>query len=180
LLFELDEWMRSGKETGEYRLEWRQLYFFRRMCITVIGISSVIDTLSADKDFKAILKRRSKEFIRDWESLKKGIKQAVEVIKPIRHQISAHVEMKPTEEALKQMQVVPRSGLLQIHSDRPVKTHYKFTDELLMGIIFKDIPPDDQGKVAEEMADKFTSGVGHIFGIIDTLFLTYASERGLI
>ena len=77
------------------------------------------------------------------------------------------------------MDEVQRSGFLQISFETEVNTHYKFTDELLIGIMFKDIPPDDQERVAEERVDKFIPAVQPILRMVDSIFSYYEKERRL-
>jgi hypothetical protein len=180
-LFELEEWIKSQSVPlgDEFQAAWRQLYFFRRMCVTVIEIRNAIETLSAEREFKEFLKRQPRDLLKRWNSFKKDLCQALDIIDPVRHEVSAHIKLSSIKQALKQMDEVQRSGLLQISKERPARTHYKFTDELLIGIMFKDIPPDDQEKVAKERVDKFIPGVHNILRVIDSIFSYYAGERGL-
>jgi hypothetical protein len=178
-LFELEQWIKSESVRDEFEPAWRQLYFFRRMCITVIEIRNAVETLSREQDFKDFLKRLPKELLKLWNSFKKDLDQAFDIVNSVIYGVSAHIKQESVKQALKQMDEVQRSGFLQISFEMPVKTHYKFTDELLIGIMFKDIPPDDQERVAKERVDKFIPAVQPILRMIDDIFSYYAKEKRL-
>lgn len=178
-LFELEQWIKSESVRDEFKRAWRQLYFFRRMCITVIEIRNAVETLSKEQDFKDFLKRLPKELLKRWDSFKKDLDQALDIVNSVRHGVSAHIKQESVKQALKQMDEVQRSGFLQISFETEVNTHYKFTDELLIGIMFKDIPPDDQERVAEERVDKFIPAVQPILRMVDSIFSYYEKERRL-
>jgi hypothetical protein len=162
----------------EYGPAWRQLYFFRGMCHTSREIQSVIQGLSKEEDFKQFLKKQPKDFVRDFNSLKINLNKALNTIEAVRDEITAHIKQTSTQQALENMSE-KRSGFLQVSFESPRKTHYKFTGELLLAIMFKDIPPEHQQEEAIERINLFVNGVQNLLQMVDILFFSYAKERGL-
>jgi hypothetical protein len=180
-LFELQTWIESELVPidDEYGPDWRRLYFFRRMCVTVKEICTALEALLMKKEFKHFLRRQPNDFVKNFKSFKMALNRALDTIDPIRDEISAHIKQSSIEQALRQMRDAQRSGRLQISFEKPSKTHYKFTDELLMAIMFKDIPPSKQEEEAKERVDIFLLGVKDILETVDMIFHFYARERGL-
>ena len=145
-LFELQGAIESQsiQMKDEYGPAWRQLYFFRGLCHTAREIQSVVEGM-AQKNFKHFLSKQSSDFVKYFDRFKAGLNQALKTIEMIRDEITAHILQGPTAIALENMSD-KREGILQISSQTPTRTHYKFTGELLLAIMFKDISAEDQEK----------------------------------
>jgi len=179
--FELQGFLGSTSvpANDEYGVAWRQLYFFRRMCHAAREAQSVIERLSQDAAFKRFLRRRHPTFVKDFKKFKKDLAIALDIIETIGDEIAAHVKELPMKQALQSMSD-QRSGFLQVSSEGPRGTHYKFTGELLMSVMFREIPSEQQETVAIERADRFIKAVEKLLLMIDMIFISYAKERGLI
>jgi len=180
-LFEFEEYIKSRDVPvqDEYGPDWRQTYFFRRMCVTLREIRSACEELSKeDRAFKRIL-RHSQTFAKYWRDFKTKLNSAMSVILPVRDAVSAHISLSALQAALNQMSGAERFGFLQISSERPVKTHYKFTDELLVAMMLKDVAPEDQEREARERANKFLPPIENLLDMMHALFSWYVNERGL-
>lgn len=181
-LFELQGFVESHSVPieDEYGTDWRQLYFFRRMCTTVKEVRNAIEVLSKEsKEFKQFLKEQPTDLVKHVDSFKADLNRALKTIDTVRNEVSAHIKQSSIEQALNKMRDEQRSGVLQISFEMPAKTHYKFTVELLMAIMLKDVPPDNQEKEAKERVDKFIPAVQNLLEMINMIFSFYAKERVL-
>ena len=104
-LFELEEYVGaiSAPLEDEYGPTWRQLYFLRRMCVTLKEVRSACEDLSINEEFKRFLDIQPESFVKDWRRFKADLKRAMSMIQPVRDQVSAHIKQSSIEQALRQM-----------------------------------------------------------------------------
>ncbi len=114
-----------------------------------------------------------------FKQLKKNLNAAFKIIKNIRNDVGAHVQEVPVGSALLNMSH-ERSGFFQISNYKPSKTHYKFTKELIMAVMFRDIPDDQQLDKAQEIIGLFINAIENILSAIDSIFDAYARDRRLL
>jgi hypothetical protein len=179
-LFEL----RMGVESkslpmgDDHRHTWRLLYFFRRMSNTVTEIQTVLERMSANADFKYLLQAQGSNFKNGLKKYKANLRSALDTIKTIRNDTAAHILETSLHQAIKNMDY-SQSGFLQISFEDIKDTHYRFTEELLTAIMFKDTPPQDQEKKAIEIIEKFLGAIEGLLLWIDQIFSAYIGERHL-
>lgn len=181
LMFEF-ECGRDNKSTplgDEYGSSYRQVYYFIRMCGTLREISSAINSIFGDNDYKKI-ERRNRDLKIEMDELKTGMESSISLIKDIRDNIGAHIQEKAVQQALQSMDI-DRAGFLQMPKRLiPSKMHYKFTGELLMAILFRDTPGKKQLNKAKEIVNALVNPLSKLFHRIDLLFVCYARERKLL
>lgn len=157
---------------------WRLLYYFRRISNTVTEIQTVLERMSASADFKHLLRAQNGNFENGLKKYKAKLRFALDTIKTIRNDTAAHILETSLHLAIKNMDH-SHSGFLQISFEDIKDTHYRFTEELLTAIMFKDTPPKDQEKKAIEIIEKFLGVIEKLLLWIDQIFSAYIKERHL-
>jgi hypothetical protein len=181
-LFELSSWVeaKSVPFEDEFGATSRRMYFFRMMCITLKELRSACVSISKCADFKSFLKSQPKELKDCWCRFKINLDQTIDVIDPLRDEVSAHIKQASIEQALREMKNAERSGILQVSFERPVKTHYKFTGELLMAVILRGVPVDKQEEELKQRIDRIMPALEDLLVTINNLFESYVVYKGLI
>jgi hypothetical protein len=181
LMFEFNCAKESRNVTTKdnYGSSWGRLYFFRKMSNTLLEIRKAIETIAPDKKFKLFLRNQSPDFKKEFKQLQSNLNSTKDIIKDIRDNIGTHINSAPVNKALQTMSN-ERSGFLQISWDNPQKTHYKFAEELIMAVMFRDTPDEQQMNKANEIMDALTKVMTELFVRLDMLFFTYARDRKLI
>ncbi len=165
------------KNPKEYDNDWRSLYFFRKMHITVTELRSAIERLSMDEPFQAFLNEHPNTFRREFDVLKNKLNSTFKGIKGLRSDVGAHILEQPVHQALQNMSS-ERRGFFQLSSIYPRKTHYEFTSELIMAIILRD--SNDEERKAKSIIEALMSTFDKLFERIDRLFVAYLKHRRLI
>src|SRR4030042_3597532 len=164
-------------ETDEYGYEWRLMYFFRKISITLSEILSTIDGLSKDKNFKIFLAKKSANFKNDFDQLKKNLNSAKVTIREIRGNVGgAHIHQKSVEDALRNM-APERSGVLQVSPQTPTKTPYKFTNGLLFTLMVRDVSGEQEEIKMKKIINQILDVLKKLLPRIDLLFSKYAKDR---
>ena len=166
-------------DAGNYDESWIMVYFFRKMFITISEIRSAIEALSNDIDFKIFLKKQSLPFRHGFEEIKRNLLSTSDIIKEIRNTLSGHIKQDCICDALQTMDY-DRHGIIQISREGPRKTHYKFTGELIMAVMLRNIPNDRQNKRANEIVETFLKSTDKLFPRIDFLIIGYGKYRQLL
>ena len=163
----------------DFGVAWRKVYFLRKMFSTLAEMHSAIEHLSCDKNFKAFKQKQPIYFKKKWDELKKAFNSADVIINDIRNDIGAHVSHDSVKKALKNKNMIKRdSSSLHVSQQGPMKTHYKFVDELIMAVMAKE--SDDEHKRANETVNALIEATKGLFLVIDWLFFSYAKERKLL
>ncbi len=170
---------RNVSSEDDYSSGWREIYYFRHMFGTLQEIRRSIESLAMDVNFKAFMAAQSPKLQKEFTQLKKKLDSAREKIKTLRSEIGVHIEENIVGEALQNMSH-ERWGFLHISQSGPAKTHYKFAGELIMSIMFRNIPDEKQIYKAQENVDTLTNSMHNLFHIIDWIFFTYAKDRRLL
>lgn len=181
LMFELHCSMNAHKlsDAGNYDESWIKLYFFRKMFITISEIRSAIEALSQDRDFKLFLKKQSIPFRHRFEEIKRNLHSTSDTIKEFRNTLSGHIKQDCIWDALQTMDY-DRHGIIQISRESPRKTHYKFTGELIMAVMLRNIPNNRQIDKANEIVNTFFKSTDKLFPLIDFLIIGYGKYRQLL
>jgi YesN/AraC family two-component response regulator len=161
----------------DYGQAWRQFYYFRKMFGTLQEIRSAIESLAKDANFKSFLNAQPLKWQKQFTQLKSKLESESEEIKTIRTEFGVHIKENIVREALLNMSH-ERWGFLHI-SQRPAKTHYKFSSELIMAIMLRNTPDNKQLRRAQQIVDVLTSTIEKLFPIIDTIFFGYTIDRKL-
>jgi len=170
---------RSHKQR-DYDQSWVMFYFFRKMFITVSEIRGAIELLAQDADFKNILMKQPTSIKSSFKDVKDNLQTTSDLIKEIRNTMSGHIKLSSLWDAL-QIMDYERHGILQISTEGPKDTHFKFTGELLMAVMFRNVPKDKkQLDEARKIADAFIKSIDKLFHHIDHLFFQYARDRKLL
>jgi hypothetical protein len=157
-------------------IEWRKMYSFRALCKTIMEIFSVVERLSMNKEFKKFLKD-SPDIKKPFEQLKRKCYEAHDIIKDIRNELGGHIQEKAVLKTLKNMDL-DRSGLLQI-GDSFNTTHYRFSTELIVAVMFRNICSEDQEAYANDIQDKLFAVVNALINVADELIISYFNARKL-
>jgi hypothetical protein len=164
----------SLDENGVY---WRKIYSFRALCKTLLEMRGVVVNLVELQKFQDYLKDNN-DISGLFNTLKGKLEQGHTIIKDIRNDVGGHILQKSMIETLDNMDV-ERSGLLQLGSNF-AKIHYKFTFELIMAMLFRKIPSNDQERYCQEMLNKIFEIVHATTDVIDNIIIMYAKTRRLI
>jgi hypothetical protein len=170
---------RDVSDKDDYSAAWREIYYFRHMFGTLQEIRRSLESLAMDANFKSFLATQSPKLQKEFTKLKKNLESEREKIKTLRGEIGVHIEEDIVGEALQNMSH-ERWGFLQIYQGGPTKTHFKFVGELIMSIMFRNIPDKEHIHKAQENVDTLTNSMRNIFHIIDWIFFAYAKNRRLL
>ncbi len=161
----------------ENGVDWRKIYSFRALCKTLLEIRGVVENLQKLQEFQSFLNDRP-DIDKLFDKLKEKLTQGHTIIKDIRNEVGGHILEKPMLEALENMDI-ERFGTLQLSSNF-AKIHYKFVFELIMAMLFRKVPSQDQEQHSKEILDNIFGVVYALMDVIDSIVIMYAKSRRLL
>lgn len=154
--------------------EFRRLYFFRHSVGTLFEIKRALQAIQQIKSFRRAVSKATKEDREELNELNKRFESIYKEIKTIRHHMVCHIEPTPIQKALADM-ATDQKGLIQ-HSTNPRDIHYKFTRELLVGILNSNFEGDERlSRLLEEIGKILPALV-----LIDKIFVIYGRRRRIL
>lgn len=91
------------KELDGHSAEFRRMYFLRNLVRTQTELSSAIQVLLKDREFKDLLSNESTEVQKQFRKAARAIGKAHPIAKDVRNDICGHVKEKAVQEALETM-----------------------------------------------------------------------------
>jgi len=168
------------KELDGHSPQFRRMYFLRSLLRTQMELSSAIQTLLGNLDFKALLEKQSDEVKTKFAEAAALIGKAHSVLKDIRNEIGGHVQESGVQAALERIEAnTPNAfGLLDL-GPRANLTHYKFAGELTAEILLKDVSEEERRNI---QSGKFAllADLLPTFTLIEHCLIMYAEDRGLL
>lgn len=181
LMFELHCYIesRNVKDTTEYKESWRQVYYFRKMHVTIVEMRNALLSLAKGREFKSFLSKQPNRFQEQFSELKEQLELTAKEMKHFRNDLGAHIKEDAVHHALQDMGG-KREGYLQISEHMARTTHYEFTGELIMALMLRDSPNQDQSEKANTIMKRFIATTHLLFQRIDFLFFRYLIDRNLL
>jgi hypothetical protein len=157
--------------------EFRRLYFWRNSLRTLKEIRDSLNQVNAEKRFRDALASETEGTRVAFKSLKKELnKTSEDMLVELRNTIGAHLDRGAMQDALNDMDP-RREGLIELGEIRG-KIHYKFAGELLIAILLRNVPDDQQEQKFEEILGK-TASLSRALAAIDDVVACYARDRDL-
>src|SRR5262245_22986567 len=156
---------------------WRKMFFWRSLVKTIAEMRQTVETLAMLPEFKRAVRKQPKEWQAKITETKSLLLEHKELLTNIRDSLGGHVLEGSVQKALQGMS--PENVRLLEVGQIEGKTHFRFTNNLLLAILLADV---DEDKRLEEIQNRFRAiaklmSVFHVTGILVTI---YADARGLV
>jgi len=158
-------------------LVWRRTYFFRSLSKTLSEIDSTFTTLNRQKSFREALKKQPKIIQQKYRTLLRRLREVHESIKEMRNKLGGHVNNSAVTKALNLMGLESK-GLIEFGSTIG-KTHYRFTTELVLGILLVDSPDTDKIKAIDKKIKEVLGLTASVLVVTGDIVWLYITSRGL-
>ncbi len=165
------------KELDGHSAEFRRMYFLRNLVRTQIELSSAIQVLLRDQEFKDLLSNESTEVQKQFRKAARAIGKAHPIAKDVRNDICGHVKEKAVQEALETMDPGAWGFLVLGKTGR--NTHYKFAGEVTAAILLKGVSDEERRKITSGKWEIIAELVP-VFALIEHCVLIYAKSRKLL
>ncbi len=157
--------------------EFRKLYFWRNSLRTLAEIRDSLNKINSEMDFRAALASEGTEVERAFESLKKELNKASQGhLGKLRNTVAAHLDAELLRQALDHMDH-DREGLMEV-GETTGTWHYKFGGELILAMLLKGVPRNEQQDRFEDMLGA-SARLSRAVTAIDDVFTCYARNRRL-
>ncbi len=155
----------------------RRMYFWRNSLRTLEEIRHALNMLTSHATFREALSREPDVVRKSFNDLKHEMNLASdEFLRELRNAIGAHLDEDEVQSALNQMDF-SRKGLIQT-GDSPERIHYKFASELILAVLLKGVPDEDQLPKLEAILSK-TAALITALSAMDNAISCYIGGRRL-
>jgi hypothetical protein len=165
------------KELDEYSENYRRLYFLRNLIRTQTEVSSGIQNLLNNSEFKLLITQQPEEVQKAFQQGAIEIGRTHTITKDVRNDICGHVRENAVQAALERIDF-DSFGFLDV-GPKANFTHYQFADELTAEMLLKDVTKEERGTISSSKYAAIADSI-RIFVLIERCFVIYAQDRGLL
>jgi hypothetical protein len=167
-------------QLDDYSSQFRKMYFFRNLLRTQSELSSAIQALLGDGDFKGLLRGQKKDVQTEFRKAAKAINRGHATLHDVRNDICAHVSQNAVQQALERIdeRLPDAFGFLDI-GPKANLTHYKFAGELTAEILLKGVSERER-QMLESSKFALLAELLPTFGLIELCLIMYSEDRGLM